>query len=717
MSTVRLEVSEAGIRPYGFYSRDRADEAVVEVQALLAALSADRRPVAVRWQREGELLAPRRLPLFRADRPTLFEWDADTGSLSGEAAGAPIEAVAEQRGFRITWAGRVLTKVGGAWVDDQGDRIGPEVHDCLSTSPLARLQLGKVTLGGVSLEGAVPLPAAAVVRARLVGKSELDLGEARIDAELRATWSLPPRDRWPEGPWELAIEANLVVDGATARVPALEATAFTDAALIVEGRVVRQVRSGDAITSLHFGCGGQDAAPQRVVLGFGTASGDLRVQCVGHGPVRDMTGVVYQLEPPVVIPADLFVPGRIVVTAEGQDTPAGTLVAAPRVVRARFRLVRDERGSARVPRVDAAHLEPVGMRAAQFAPTEDGSVRVEIDGVSCTAPLVDDAFAPLLWTEPRVPVWGAATSAERGVVTAWAPGYPPVDVPVDEHGRLRPRSPAFEEMAREWARRGLVLRVHQADRRGVVFPADATCGGEEVQPSGGAFAVQGGQRYAIAFHGLVFDAAVATSGDQTVLQLERPLPIDGRLGVDVGAFLPLRAQVLPEAVVIVAGARRARLIDHAGRLRPDAQTATLLFESKWGFHAEQPREPTGRYAFNGLVFACDPAGVVFLGWLLDPMFRMEACDPWPGYGFRAGPAVVGPVLVSAEGGAPGVPSAALDAARAMIASCARSPRTVRCDDGEFELVPMFDDPRQPPVHIEVTTLASRGNPAVRVFLR
>lgn len=717
MSTVRLEVSEAGIRPYGFYSRDRADEAVVELQALLVALSPDRRPVAVRWQRVGDDLVPRHLPLFRADRPTLFEWDADTGALSGEAAGAPIEAIAEQRGFRVTWGGRTLTRAGVAWVDDAGDRLGPEVHDRLVVAPIARLRHGRVVLPKLSLDGDVPLPAAAVVRARLVGAAELDVGEGKFDAEGRVTWSLPPRDRWPEGPWELAVDANVAVDGASLRVPAIEATAFTDAALLMSGRVVRQVLPGDAITALHFGCAADDATPPRVVLGFATTSGDLRVQCVGHGPVRDMTGVVYRLEPPVVVPVDLFVPGRVAITAEGQDAPVGTLVVAPRVVCARFRLVRDERGSARVPRIDAAHLEPVGMRAGRFAPAEDGTVQVEIDGVTCTAPLADDAFVPLLPTDPREPVWRAVTTAERGAVTAWAPGFPPVEVPVDEQGRMRPRSPAFEEMAREWARRGLALRLHQADRRGVVWPADASCGGEELLPAGGAFAVQAGHRYAIAFRGLVIDAALATSGDQSVLQAERPVPIDGRLGIDLAAFLPLRAQLLPHGVEVAAGSRRVRLVEQAGRLRAEAETAALLFESRWGFHAEHPREPTGRLAFHGLVFGRDASGVVFLGWLLDPTFFAPPCDPWPGYGFRAGPMVAGPVLVSAEGAAPGVPSEVLTAARAMIASSARAVRTMRCDEGDFELVPAFDDPRKAPVHVEVTTLASTGNPAVRVFRR
>lgn len=710
MAVIRLEISDAGIRPIGFFSRDRADEAIAELQALLLRLSSDRRPVAVRWRRESERLVPHKAPFFDAEQASFVSWDADAGVLAGEAAGAPFEARAEGDTFAITWGGQPLCATTDGWIDASGDRLGPDGTLRLAVDRRARVGAGGIAVViGLDHDGAVP--AEAVVRAAWCGAGgEIDLGLPSRDGAI-FRWGVPERAAWPAEPWSLRITTDLELDGPSdATIALVEATAFTGVEVVGAPFVV----PGEPIPALRFAHEPGAAAPAKMRVNVGA---DAVAVIAG----RNEGFADYRLEPSLTLPVGMSVPARIPVRCEGQDDAIGALIAGPREVRAAWRVVRDERGNARMPRVSADCLVPVGVRG-RFTPTPDGRVRVESDGIAVEAPLADDAFAPLLASDPTRPVWAGALTGIAGPAIAWIPGYPPVEVPFDADGRVRPRGPALEEFAREAARRGMPLRFEAGGGRAIVHPADGVVTGDEIAPSGGRLSLHGTGElaYVLWFRGLIAPCKVVALGpesDQRILQLEKPLPCDGRLGHDVGPFLPVRVLELPDGARIVDGRRQVRVVPHGDRVRSASPEPAFLFESRYGFHPDAPREPLGRYAFHGLVVSRESNGWWFHGWLLDPGFDAPASGPWPAYGFRAGPAAGDIVRIAPAGPRPSIAPAVIAIADAMLADGSRAPRSFVCDDGDFALTPIFDDPRRPAVWIEVEAIGGRPIPAVRLFRR
>jgi hypothetical protein len=250
---------------------------------------------------------------------------------------------------------------------------------------------------------------------------------------------------------------------------------------------------------------------------------------------------------------------------------------------------------------------------------------------------------------------------------------------------------------------------------------------EEIPPTGGAFPLHAPSALApflVWFRGLFLDAHIRTLGpdtDQRALVLDRPVPCDGRLGADVGPFLPLRVTRLdrggPPTLRVQEGDRVALLETFGERFvqrEATPGTPTLCYESRFGFHPTWPKEFTGRYAWGGLMFGVDGAGFGFLGWLLDPGYHAPPTPPFRAYGFRAGRGgVSGPLRIRAGDARPPLPPEVHAALEEMLAGVGAPLRTV----GPVVLSACYDDPRQAPVWVELDDPPSATLPCVRLFRR
>lgn len=574
MGRVQLEATHgAGVRAVGFFSRDRADEAVAELEDLLRTLSPDGRPTLYTWEREGadRVLVARPL----AERSS-WVWEADRAELIGEIDGLPLSAIAAAGSWALRLDGRPLA--GQPPTDPIGRTVGPTRAPEVVAAPVARA--GRDLRLRIAFSDGVPLPPDAEVTATLDG---VQLGNGAPEG-LSWVWPLP--ERRPEG-GVLIVRTDLVVAdrpvAAEARV--VEATDLRGARAIVGGTPRVQLAPGDVITGFTF----EGRVPRVVPLMLGDAKLVVR-----DGGIE-----------PYALP-EMPLPARLAVRPEGQDGEAGALVVGPARFHGAWTLVRDGRGDAKPPR-----FGPDFLRIREVVPrwtgTSEGRVRVPYEEVAVEAPVLDADFAPLLLAD-AVPLAESPRLAATpdGPLVAWVPGYPVLPLDVDAERRVKGRGSALRELAIEAAARGLVVRLETPRGRGVVFTGDRAAPGVEVPATNGVFAISAG-RYAALFRGLWLDLEVRPGE----IRLLRPLPIDGRLGPDVGPFLPLRAWRGPDGVFLQDGERVS-------------EAMPLVGEAAW----------------NGLVWGSDPRkrdGVVFLGWRLDPAFAAPAWGPWPAHGFRAGP--------------------------------------------------------------------------------
>lgn len=579
---IELLLGEAGIRPTGHgWSRDGAEEAALELGALARFLAPDARPVLRTWRRPDDGV------WCVVDRPligTTWRWDADAGNLATEIDGVTIVAAPEARSWTILLQGQVATRRDAAWVAGPFALGAPgAVPIALSPGRLAGATLTVTRLG----DG---LPAALGATAALVGADRrIELGDGTIEGR---GWSWRVDDP-PAPPWGLVIRLGVVLPG--------EATSWEGALAVVEPCQLagpraddgsRVVHPGDRLATLRF----IDAplTPTRARLRLRSGAWTAEADAIHEGEGR------YRLEPAIRLPERLPAPSALDVLADGQDAPVGALIVAPARVHGRWRLARDARGDAKRTVAGPEQLVLIGVPDA-WTPAPGPDACFVIDGERVRVPI--DADAPTLVLAD--PARGLVDDARllggvAGGVTFWVPGLPPIDVPVEPDGRVRPRGSSLRELAAVAAARGLALRMAQGEARGVVYPAQAQPGlvgfTEEVLPEGVPMWID--------HHGVGF--AVRRRGD--TLQLDVPLPVDGRLGPD----LPLPVAVQPDGdtlVVTIDTVRYGLRRRGAGWVRADG--------------APLPAAAGGDVSVGGVWLREEPRGWAFTGWVL-------AGGRWPG---------------------------------------------------------------------------------------
>lgn len=719
MATIRLEISAAGVRPFGFFSRDRADEAVSEARALLAALSPDGAPTRLAWRRQGDDLAPERAPLFTEERPSLWEYDAANSSLRTDWGGGELTAEGRGRSFDLFWRGQPLRPDGDGWVSTDGERFGGASRLVVDSPRWARISGGQIGVQGLRWSGGGSLPSGTVIRARWRTEGQIvDLGGVAPVAG-GCAWPAPSG-------WEQAVErgatieltSNLVLDEPlNVKIPAVARTDFSGLRAQRADVALDWVRVGDVIAFVQFQTK-LTAPPARLVVSVAATRSDWRATWRLESAGVAAGVAVYRLDSPEILPVSLRSPDRLVFTANGQDEPLGALLVAPARVAARWRMSRDPRGSATWPAWTDAHLELVEGGGTRLA--DAGSAVLDVEGTRVTLPVSDQSYVPALARDPRVPVGSgeAQFPGLQGAGIVWTPGYPPVDVSFDADGRLRPRSAALAEMLFEWRRRERIVRIQCSDRRGVVgdgVPKDAI----EVPSWGGTLPLRGEDAVWLWFRGLTFAAGVVQVGEgaQRMLALQRPIPCDGRLGLDVGSFLPARVRPSGASLHVEVAGRGVSLAARDGRVAATGHPgAVVQWESRWGFHEGAPAEPTGRFAVFGAVMGSDGAGWTFAGWLLDPTFEAPADGPWGGYRLLPGGPESRDLRVGSGFPRPSLPEDVLRAADAALHDGVRAPLVARSTGGgSFRLTPVFHDPRGAAAFIEVEPESPPPTAQVRLY--
>lgn len=579
---IELLLAEHGAQPTGHgWSRDGAEEAALELGALARFLAPDARPLLRTWHR-GEAGVWQAL-----DRPLVgstWRWDAEAGVLTTQVDGVRVEAAPEGRSWRIRLQGKAAVKVGDAWVAGAA-AIGAPGHVALDLTPgrlTDSLAVGCLTDG---------LPDDIAATATLVGPdARIDLGTGASDG---AGWRWAVAER-PAPPWGVVVQLAIVMPGTTApwegALPVVEPCHLADPR-VDDGRIVHP---GDRLVSLGFRAATMTPSRARLRLRCGPWSAEVEGHHVGDG--------TYALEPTVRLPDTLPSPATLVVTADGQDAPAGALIVAPIRVSGRWRLVRDARGDAKRPAVGPEQLALTGVPDG-WTPAPGPDARFVIDGEPVRVPIDDDRPTLELEEPGRGLVDGAWVSGlAAGLLTCWLPGLPPIEVPVDAAGRLRPRGSSLRELATVAGARGMALRIGQGTLRGLVYPGQVRAL-TELTPDDDAWPLPDGQPLWVVWSGVGFAARRAGAS----VELDLPLPCDGRLGADVP--VPARVSADGDALIVAIDlARYALRRKGAAWTRQDGSALS--------------RDARGDLALGGVWLREAARGWGFTGWCLGPDGRL-----------------------------------------------------------------------------------------------
>ncbi|MDP6931544.1 MAG: hypothetical protein QGG40_01450, partial [Myxococcota bacterium] len=459
---------------------------------------------------------------------------------------------------------------------------------------------------------------------------------------------------------------------------------------------------------------------------------DWRPQVTATRTVVNSHAAIYGLDEPVELPpGDL--PLFLEVRPLGQERAAGRLAVVPEQLRGRWR--RPRRGAF----AEAAQGGPGSMDLDDFHEHwdwEPGRALLSMrDGQAealLEVPLDDMAFEPVLPMEPQVSLEpGQAPRIHAPAdprLRVWVPGYTSYETSVETTGRLRG---SLSEVLAHARQRSEPLRMAGERSRGVWQAPPVGDGSlEELLPTLGGFPVHSGS-WLVWFRGLwmscTFDPAGTTG---SILRLTEPIPCDGRLGRDLGPFLPLRVDPIPDGRLLVrAGSGQEFLSpytdpDGARGWREDAPSGHLLHQwDELGFAPQIPRRPAVAWAWHGLIFSEHEDGFGFVGWWV-PSEGASWPDhgPFLSYGLRPGPPT--PTTFTMEEPPPGIelPDGLRDMGeqvrRELLTQGFAPTRGLDHESGHWQLEGYHDpapDGSEPIPVVLVTAPPSRPHPHVRLF--
>ncbi len=736
----------------GYHDPDDVLDARMALRSLCQALCPDSgRPVLRGWVADRSGLRLHEVALRPEGSTTQWAWrgTAQAEHLRADVGGATLTAV-RQRGseWEVLLDGRQMVRTGAArWCCQQTGRLLGCAHPVTVVhDATAWLEIGpdrwEVSLGGVGFGGGGDLPEEARLTAAVRdGGSRLDLGAGSVDGG-RWRWR-GPVGRSAPGPGELVVETNLRFQGSAQgwRVALVPRTDFSQVQVPAPAGGSALIRDPSGISKLSFSTATPVRAPGRIRLSARWLEGDEPPQeRLARRVGSDSERVAYRLDAPLTSPRTL--PARLRIELPGQSDPAGDLTLIPGALAGRWRRhPEDLRAIPQAPQLDPRFME-LGSGGAAWELLGPGRVRQRVGDITFEVPLDDSDFQLITLSPSGRPLWsGAEVSAEPGTeLVVWVPGQLSVRCGIDAQGSLPLRHDNLRELAFTEARGAdRPLRISGRDRltgaalRGVIWPAvrerlperwrDPATWQELPSPRGRvALGGQEGRALLVAFRGLLLPAELNRVGDALMLMLERPLPCDGRLGLDVGPFLPLRLS--PDGgdrIHAQADGVRGALNRRLGVWTGTAEEPLQYLWTGRGFRPQRPRaaRDSGRYAWRGLVWSAEDEGLMFLGWYLEGgVFTSPAGGRLSAYSLSSG-ATEGEwlqVLRADETDPvfPTLPLAVQHAVEEILAGSGPDDQRVETPQGVFEMARSWDDPDQPPL-VEIDPPHTATQDQVRVF--
>ncbi len=545
----------------------------------------------------------------------------------------------------------------------------------------------------------------------------------------------------------VTLQSDLFIDSGTplslTDIPIHIAVQFQEAKVFHDGRLREDLPDGEALECLWLRGAASQSAPRYLDVLLSNRADEEDEQAwsqmvrLERGPAQD-GGQRYRLPQPLKIPQSLR-PGWLYVHPLGQDKDAGAVSLTLSWIRCCWRLVVDNDCMV-TPRLVQTHLQPVGSswpKKTEWSPASDHRALVS---KQVYLPIKDDEMTPLLLSPrgPGEPILGA----EPGwTVTLGVPGKEIQSVRLRSSGALLhgPDDKNADNIAPLTRPESLiqqVIRITTNKRHfGIVYPSRNLGGipprwrkGTELSIIDGHFLLPQDSdcTWLLWLRGLCLPCILRPldKEHQWMLALEEPLPCDGRLGLDVGPFLPLRGVVYTRD-----GVQRIRL-------RSDGRDVDFEHDSDWGWLGEglwhawpdgvfAPRSsetPAQRHAWSNLVWQERDGQIDFLGWLISPTdgFTSPGTDTFSAWGLRLVPSLQLGTMEITSLQDPQINSLAQnvqDAVRKIFTRNLSNATSVETPSGRVLLRPVFASRLSSTVsHIQVRFSAAQNIlPDVRMF--